>query len=234
MVSASLTSLLSYLTSICRCGLSTVCEHGCPLKRCHGNTTPCDPCRKVVPHVLPSCGHRGSFPCDSVRNDPGSLQCRQRVAVELPCEHSVTAQCHMVSVSLFEGHRGFLPHQTSAHNIPSDIRKHKLLATLQADAKRQAYQSGLSKCTEPVPLELACGHTTRIPCHDQASPSAHATVVCKEACPRPLRCGHQCASQCTGARGQAQHEQGHQCAQPCRVELICGHDCQVGAPAPST
>lgn len=78
--------------------LMAACEHGCPGRRCHGDT-PCNDCPVLVEHT-PSCGHRGRYQCSQVAKEPETIRCRASVTLQLPCSHSVKAECYRVGAAL--------------------------------------------------------------------------------------------------------------------------------------
>lgn len=87
----------------------------------------------------------------------------------------------------------------------------------QAEEKRKEVPSPDFRCTKLVTVRLACQHEVTVACWQTTDPQS---IRCKDLCGKPVRCGHSCKQPCA-----ARHD--HACAEPCTVDLVCGHKCQV-------
>lgn len=127
------------------------CEHGCPGRRCHGDT-PCNDCPVLVEHT-PSCGHRGRYQCYQVAKEPETIRCRASVTLQLPCSHSVKAECYRVGAA--DG-RSAASHISAP--LPVDTKMH--LPHIRHHAGRGEAQGG----AEPrLPLHEACHSAPGLP-----------------------------------------------------------------------
>lgn len=209
------------------CGKKLSCgTHFCTAPCHHG---PCTPCAVVAP-VLCACGKESKdLPCGSK-----SFSCANPCGKLQRCGHH---SCDVVC------HRGSCP--------PCD-RDPQLVVTCPCgksplQVKRESCSDPIATCGAVCGRVLSCGrHYCEQTCHDspcsacESKSQVHcpcrssvAKMYCKDIpafkcgkkCKTKLSCGkHECEVICCGFRNNTTCAQ-HQCAQPCRKKLPCGHTC---------
>ena len=118
-----------------RCSKLLACGHPCT-QNCR---EPCGPCvsKKLVPKIVPSCGHKNKIPCFQ---DPSEFPCTQSRSMPLPCGHDKRVPCAS-KLQTFFCKRGC--------------------------ERRGNIKCGpdCGKCFAKMLKRLPCGHRAQVPCY---------------------------------------------------------------------
>jgi len=170
------------------------------------------PCAKALP-----CGHRCTEKCGS----PCTPMCKERVIVDLPCQHKGRVSCYKTLSSII------------CRKRCGEILScgHQCAGTCSECHMGRLHAS----CKFPCGRTLPCGHTCDFPCTNECPPCfkpcgnycdhsrciktcGEPCVPCMEDCQwkcEHFKCSNRCGEMCSRRR----------CNKPCTKRLKCGHPC---------